>query len=114
MFLRATLSLTLACCCVPLSLAAEPELRCKGPNGGHTGADRVCAVLRPMLGGREGQVTVELTRDEPMALAARLSWSMGGKSGRGPVVDVTTSDRPLDRRAPERLARGLIAVSDLP
>ena len=113
MFLRAA-SLFLLILSLPLPLAAEPVLRCNGPSGGHTGAEKVCTALRPMLGGKSGEVTVELTRDEPTALAARLNWSIAGKSGRGPVVDVTTSDRPLDRRAAERLARGLIAVSDLP
>lgn len=113
LFLSLPLALSLL---MPLAapLAAGPELECKGPSGGHTGAARVCASLRPMLGVMTGRVTVELTRDEPMALAGRLSWSVAGQSGRGPVVDVTTSDRPLDGRASERLARGLIAVSDLP
>lgn len=99
---------------VAAPLGAEPQLECRGPQGGHTGAAKVCAALKPLLGARAGQVQLDLTRDEPMALAGRLSWSVGGQKGRGPVVDVTTSDRPLDGRAPERLARGLIAVSDLP
>ena len=117
MSMRTALALPLALgLLTPLAppAAAQPQLTCRGPSGGHTGAERVCAALRPMLGGTIESATVELTRDEPMALAGRLLWVQRGKQSRGPVVDVTTSDRPLDGRAPERLARGLIAVSDLP
>lgn len=93
---------------------ADTVLDCRGPAAGHLGATAVCAQLSRQLGGRDLRLTLELTRDEPMALAGRLGWQAGGRAVTGPVVEVTAQDRPLDARAAERLARGLLAVSDLP
>lgn len=103
--LLALLVLTLQ---VPAAQAGD--LACSGPATGHLGTETVCTALRPLLAGTTASVRLELTRDEPHRLAGRLSW----QAGNGPVVEVTSSDRPLDRRAAQRLATGLIAASDLP
>lgn len=93
---------------------ADPVLDCNGPAGGHLGAATVCAQLAARLAGRDVILRLELTRDEPLALAGRLVWLAGGRQVSGPLVDVTAQDRPLDARAADRLVRGLLAVSDLP
>lgn len=96
------------------ALAADPRITCRGLGGGHLGTGPVCASLGALLAGRDITVALELTRDEPQALAGRLVWQAGGRSVAGPVVEVTAAERPLDARAGARLARGLVQVSDLP
>lgn len=93
---------------------AAADVACKGVSGGHMGAAPTCDRLMTLLSGRDLAVTLELTRDEPKLLAGRLVWQAGGQSRSGPVVEVTARDTPLDARAADRLARGLLAVSDLP
>lgn len=108
---------TLALCGFLFASSATAQglkLECNGPNGGHTGADRVCAALTPLLAQKSLDMQLELTKDEPSILAGRLVWTTSGKRTRGPVVEVTSSDRPLDARAARRLARGLVATTDLP
>lgn len=94
--------------------AADPRITCRGPVAGHLGSDPVCASLAALLAGRDITLALELTRDEPLVLAGRLVWQVGGRSVAGPLVEVTASERPLDARAGARLARGLVQVSDLP
>lgn len=96
------------------ALAAGPEVFCSGAQGGPTGAAAVCARLASLLAGRDIGVVVEITRDEPQTLAGRLTWTAGGTTRTGPVVEVTATDRPLDAKAADRLARGLLAASALP
>ncbi|MFA7432950.1 MAG: hypothetical protein WCZ72_04465 [Gemmobacter sp.] len=89
---------------------AQMALSCEG-GGGHLGAAVVCDPLRQLLAGRAGPpVRLVVTRDEAQVLAAHLVWQ--GRNG--PTVEVTAADRPLDARAGARLARGLVAVSNLP
>lgn len=95
-------------------VAAQQGLSCRGAPGGHLGTAAVCDRLSALLGARGAGVTLELTRDEPQVLAGRLVWQAGGRQVTGPLVDVTARDRALDARAADRLARGLLAVSDLP
>lgn len=108
---RLALGLVLVLCS---SAAAGAGVTCNGPGGGHLGAGPTCDRLNALLAGRDVTATLELTRDEPHLLAGRLTWQAGGQRRTGPVVEVTAQDRPLDARAAERLARGLLAVSDLP
>lgn len=108
---RTILSLALL---AALPAAADPRVTCRGPGAGHLGTGPACASLTALLAGRDVAVTLELTRDEPQALAGRLVWQAGGRSVSGPVVEVTAAERPLDAKAAERLARGLVQVSDLP
>lgn len=90
------------------------KLDCNGPAGGHTGAQQVCRALSPLLAQKAYDLQLDLTKDEPSILAGRLIWTIGGTRTRGPVVEVTSSDRPLDARAARRLAQGLVATTDLP
>lgn len=99
---------------MPAPLAAQPQVSCSGPAGGHFGAAAVCQRLSTQLAGRGGAIQLELTRDEAQMLAGRLIWQSGGRAVSGPLVDVTAQDRPLDARALDRLVQGLLAVSDLP
>lgn len=98
----------------PAAFAQGAKLQCNGPAGGHTGAQQVCRALSPLVATKSFDVQLELTKDEPSILAGRLIWTIGGARSRGPVVEVTASDRPLDARAARRLAQGLVATTDLP
>lgn len=108
---RFALSLALS---LSFAAMAQADVACKGPAGGHLGATPTCDRLTTLLSGRDLMVTLELLRDEPKLLAGRLIWQAGGQRRTGPVVEVTARDQPLDARAADRLARGLLAVSDLP
>ncbi len=114
MRIRVAIPLVLGLLLTAPGAGADPVLDCAGPAGGHLGAAAVCSRLAAQLAGRDLTLRLELTRDEPQALAGRLHWQAGGRQVSGPVVDVTAQDRPLDSRAAERLVRGLLAVSDLP
>ncbi len=111
---------TLAALALPALLAlagpglADPQVACKGISGGHLGPSAACGRLTALLGGKDLSVTLELTRDEPQALAGRLVWQAGGQPVAGPVVEVTAAERALDARDSARLAEGLMRVSDLP
>jgi len=96
------------------ALAADPQLACTGKGAGHLGAGPVCARLALLLAGQDLRVNVEITRDEPQILAARMTLSRGQSTNSGPVVEVTATDRPLDARAADRLARGLLAATPMP
>lgn len=96
------------------ALAADPQLSCAGKSGGHLGPDPVCARLTALLAGQDIAARVEITRDEPLILAARMTLSRGPHAMQGPVVQVTSTDRPLDARAADRLARGLLAATPMP
>ncbi|GGE21621.1 hypothetical protein GCM10011345_29290 [Gemmobacter megaterium] len=108
------LALVLLSMLAAVPAVADPRITCRGPEGGHLGAGPACSSLTGLLAGRNVVVTLQLTRDEPQALAGRLIWQTTGGMVSGPIVEVTSADRPLDRRAGERLARGLVQVSDLP
>ncbi|WP_028029387.1 hypothetical protein [Gemmobacter nectariphilus] len=108
------IALVLAIMLAALPVQADPRITCRGPGGGHLGTGPACSSLTALLAGHNVTVTLELTRDEPQALAGRLVWQTGGRTVSGPVVEVTASERPLDARAGERLALGLVQVSDLP
>jgi len=96
------------------AVAAQDAPRCTGAGGGHLGAAGVCSTAAPVLSGRAEALVLEILRDEAQVLAGRLVWRSGGQDRRGPVVEVTATDRALDPRAGARLARGLLAVTDLP
>lgn len=83
---------------------------CTGTSGGHLGRDAICAGVSARLGTPSQPLQLEVLRDEPKALSARLSW----QGQRGPRVDVTSAERPLDARAIRRLAEGLLRTTDLP
>ena len=93
---------------LPAPLAAQ-SVSCPG-GGGHIAPQALCAAVSSALGARAAGVTLDVLRNEPQILTARLTWAQGA----GPVVEVSTNDRPLDARAANRLAQGLVAVTDLP
>lgn len=93
---------------------AQDGLRCAGVSGGHLGQATVCESAAAVLSGRASGLVLELVRDDATILAGRLVWRTDRSERRGPVVEVTAADRPLDARAGARLARGLLAVTDLP
>lgn len=85
-------------------------LGCTGTSGGHLGREAICAGVSARLGSTGQPLQLEVLRDEPKALSARLTWP----GQRGPRVDVTSAERPLDARAIRRLADGLLRSTDLP
>lgn len=101
-------ALILGLAIVPSPLAAQ-TLACAA-GGGHLAAGAICAAVDAALGARAQGVRLEIQRNEPQILTARLTWVQGA----GPVVEVSANDRPLDARAANRLAQGLVAVTDLP
>jgi len=61
------------------------------------------------------RITLELTRQDADVLAGHLIWvTQDNQSFTGPDVEVSSSDAPLQIKALNDWARGLLKVSDLP
>jgi len=58
--------------------------------------------------------TLELTRQQDDLLEGRLLWlTPDGRNGESPLVEVVSTDHPINARALEGFARALPQVSDL-
>jgi len=113
----------LICAPAPYAQAGGPSvsLICAGEADGHLGPGPVCTPLRALLDRRYAagggpEVRLDLVRDDPMHLSGRLIWQAtpGQAAIVGPLVEVSSHDRPLDAHAGTRLAQGLVRISDLP
>ncbi len=92
--------------------------------------DALCAALETELARRAAprplrdappahqgalSITLELTRQQDDLMEGRLLWQTpDGRNGESPLVEVVSSDRPIDARTLEGFARALLQVSDLP
>ncbi len=92
--------------------------------------DALCAALETELARRAAprplrdatpahqgalSITLELTRQQDDLMEGRLLWQTpDGRNGESPLVEVVSTDRPINARALEGFARALLQVSDLP
>ena len=92
--------------------------------------DALCAALETELARRAAprplrdappahqgalSITLELTRQQDDLMEGRLLWQTpDGRNGESPLVEVVSSDRPINARTLEGFARALLQVSDLP